>query len=81
MLKGIHPLLIADLLHALAAMGHGDEIAIVDANFPATRLGTRVIELPGASSPECLAAVPGQMLQGVGGGKLLQVGVLCNTRR
>jgi L-fucose mutarotase len=33
MLKGIHPLLTADLLHALAAMGHGDEIAIVDANF------------------------------------------------
>jgi L-fucose mutarotase len=57
MLKGIHPLLTADLLHALAAMGHGDEIAIVDANFPAMRLGTRVIELSGASSPECLAAV------------------------
>lgn len=57
MLKGIHPLLTADLLHALAAMGHGDEIAIVDANFPATRLGKRVIELPGTSSPECLAAV------------------------
>jgi L-fucose mutarotase len=57
MLKGIHPLLTADLLHVLAAMGHGDEIAIVDANFPATRLGSRVIELPGATSPECLAAV------------------------
>jgi L-fucose mutarotase len=31
MLKGIHPLLHADLLHALAAMGHGDAIAIVAA--------------------------------------------------
>jgi L-fucose mutarotase len=30
-------LLAADLLHALAGMGHGDEIAIVDANFPAVR--------------------------------------------
>ena len=57
MLKGIHPLLTADLLHALADMGHGDEIAIVDANFPAARLGPRVIDLAGASSPEALAAV------------------------
>jgi L-fucose mutarotase len=57
MLKGIHPLLCADLLHALAGMGHGDEVAIVDANFPATRLARRLIELPGASSPEALAAI------------------------
>src|SRR5437899_2965938 len=57
MLKGLHPLLTADLLHALAAMGHGDMIAIVDANFPAASLGPRVIEVPGASSPEALAAV------------------------
>jgi len=57
MLKGIDPLLTADLLHALAAMGHGDEIAIVDANFPAASIGRRVIEVPGVSSPECLAAV------------------------
>ena len=57
MLKGIHPLLTAELLHALARMGHGDEIAIVDANFPADRLGPRVIELAGASSPDALAAV------------------------
>ncbi|TPE50943.1 RbsD/FucU family protein [Amaricoccus solimangrovi] len=35
MLKGIDPLIGPDLLRALAAMGHGDEIAIVDANFPA----------------------------------------------
>jgi L-fucose mutarotase len=57
MLKGIHPLLTADLLHELASMGHGDEIAIVDANFPAARLARRLIELPGASAPEALAAV------------------------
>ena len=57
MLKGIHPLLVPDLLHALAGMGHGDELAIVDANFPAVRLARRLIELPGASSPEALAAV------------------------
>ena len=57
MLKGLHPLLTADLLHAMAAMGHGDALAIVDANFPAMSLGPRVIPLPGASSPEALAAV------------------------
>ena len=57
MLVGVHPLLTADLLHALAAMGHGDAIAIVDANFPAASLGPRVITLAGVSSPEALAAV------------------------
>ncbi|MCA0271371.1 MAG: ribose ABC transporter [Proteobacteria bacterium] len=35
MLKTIDPILNADLLHALAAMGHGDDIVIADANFPA----------------------------------------------
>src|SRR5512137_702686 len=57
MLKGIHPLLSPDLLHAMANMGHGDEIAVVDANFPAAGLGPRLIELRGASSPEVLDAV------------------------
>ena len=57
MLKGIHPLLSPDLLHALAGMGHGDEIGIVDANFPAASLGTRLIELRGASSPDALEAI------------------------
>ena len=57
MLKGIHPLLAPDLLHALVAMGHGDEIAIVDANFPAASVGRRVVELRGVSSPEVLDAV------------------------
>ncbi len=57
MLKGIHPLLSPDLLHAMAAMGHGDEIAIVDANFPAASLGPRLIEIRGASSPDVLDAL------------------------
>jgi L-fucose mutarotase len=56
-LKGIHPLLSPELLHAMATMGHGDEIGIVDANFPAASLGPRVIELRGASSPDALDAV------------------------
>lgn len=57
MLKGLHPLLGPDLLHALAAMGHGDEIGVVDANFPAAGLGRRVIRLDGASATAVLEAL------------------------
>lgn len=35
MLKGIDPLLNSDVLHALDAMGHGDDLIIADTNFPA----------------------------------------------
>ena len=56
MLLGIDPLLSADLLHALAAMGHGDQIVLVDANYPATR-GRRLIALPGVGLAPALAAV------------------------
>jgi L-fucose mutarotase len=34
MLKGIDPRLNADVLYALRAMGHGDQIVIADTNFP-----------------------------------------------
>lgn len=57
MLKGIPPLLTPDLLHALASMGHGDAIAIVDANFPSSSVGRRVIPVVGVGSHEVLAAV------------------------
>jgi L-fucose mutarotase len=57
MLKGIHPLLTPDLLHALAAMGHGDTVAIVDANFPSRSLGRRVVDVAGSSAPAVLDAV------------------------
>jgi L-fucose mutarotase len=57
MLKGIHPLLHADLLHALAAMGHGDEVAIVDANFPAASVGRRLIHLSTPSAGDALGAI------------------------
>ncbi|MEM7465047.1 MAG: RbsD/FucU family protein [Pseudomonadota bacterium] len=35
MLKNINPLLNADVLYALRAMGHGDDLIIADTNFPA----------------------------------------------
>ena len=56
MLLGLDPVLSPDLLYALAAMGHGDRIALVDANYPATR-GRRVIHLPGLDTPRVLDAV------------------------
>jgi L-fucose mutarotase len=34
MLKGINPLLNADVLQALRAMGHGDDLIIADTTFP-----------------------------------------------
>ena len=35
MLKSIDPILNADVLYALRAMGHGDDLIICDTNFPA----------------------------------------------
>ena len=34
MLKNINPILNADVLYALRAMGHGDDLIIADTNFP-----------------------------------------------
>ena len=61
MLKNISPLLTPEVLFALASMGHGDDIAVVDANFPAARgareAGVALIRLPGQSSGQVLQAV------------------------
>ncbi len=43
MLKGINPLLNADVLHALRAMGHGDVLIIADTNFPADSVGRQTV--------------------------------------
>lgn len=57
MLKNIPPLLGPQLLAVLRAMGHGDEIAIVDANFPGSTSGPELIRLDGASATDALDAV------------------------
>ena len=57
MLKNIPPILSPDLLHALAAMGHGDEIVIVDANYPAESAGPPVIRLDGILATDVADAV------------------------
>jgi L-fucose mutarotase len=57
MLKGISPVLSPDLLRALAAMGHGDELVIGDCNFPAETMGKRCIRADGIRGTEILDAV------------------------
>jgi L-fucose mutarotase len=43
MLKIIDPLLNADVLYALRAMGHGDELILCDANFPADSVARQTV--------------------------------------
>ena len=47
MLIGIPPLLGPDFLGVLRAMGHGDEIAIVDGNYPALDHARRLVRADG----------------------------------
>lgn len=61
MLRGIDPILTPDLLRHLRAMGHGDELVIVDANFPGETCGTRIERLAGVSATEALRAILGLM--------------------
>ncbi|HEV7285658.1 RbsD/FucU family protein [Kaistia defluvii] len=57
MLKGLSPILSPDLLWTLRAMGHGDEITIVDANYPATSAGPELIRIDAATAPQVLEAI------------------------
>ncbi|QRM53654.1 RbsD/FucU domain-containing protein [Sinorhizobium sp. BG8] len=57
MLKGIHPLLGPDLLHAIRTMGHGDDIVIADANFPSSSLGPKVIRADGVDAVAMTEAI------------------------
>ena len=43
MLKGIDPILNAEVLGALRAMGHGDDLIIADTNFPAQSVARRTV--------------------------------------
>ena len=57
MLKNLDPLLGPDLLHVLRSMGHGEEIAIVDANYPAQSAAGRLVRMDGVSATRILQAV------------------------
>ena len=47
MLKQIPKILSPELVKYLMEMGHGDELVLADANFPAHRIGQRVIRMDG----------------------------------
>lgn len=62
MLKTIDPLLGPDLLWILAAMGHGDDLALVDANFPAETVAVattaqRLVRIPGVPMARAAQAI------------------------
>lgn len=62
MLKGLDPLLNAEVLHVLRAMGHGDDLVICDTNFPADSVARqtawgRLIRMDGVTAGRATAAV------------------------
>ncbi|XP_027863807.1 fucose mutarotase isoform X2 [Xiphophorus couchianus] len=59
-LKGIPSVLSPELLYALAKMGHGDELVLADANFPASSIcacGPKEIRADGLGIPQLLEAI------------------------
>lgn len=57
MLKNIDPRLSPDLLYTLYCMGHGDEIILSDAHFPAHSVNQKVIRADGNQVEELLSAI------------------------
>lgn len=57
MLKGIHPAISPELLKTLAEMGHGDELVLSDAHFPAHQLHHKVIRADGVDVATLLLGI------------------------
>ncbi len=57
MLKGISPVISPDLLKILAEMGHGDEIVISDAHFPAHTFNEKVVRADGLGADALLSGI------------------------
>ncbi len=57
MLKGIDPLLGPELLMILRTMGHGDEIAVVDGNYPADTDAARLVRMDGHDATSIARAI------------------------
>ena len=57
MLKGISPLISPELLKILCEMGHGDEILLADANYPAESCGPKVVRADGIDIPSLLKGI------------------------
>jgi L-fucose mutarotase len=56
-LKGIPEIIDPELLFLLASLGHGDELAIVDRNYPAESTGQRVVYLRGVDVIQAAEAI------------------------
>lgn len=57
MLRGIPACISPDLMHALMTMGHGDEIVLADADFPAATHAKRLIRADGVEVETLLKAI------------------------
>ena len=57
MLKGISPLISPELLYILATMGHGDEIVLSDAHFPADSFNSVVVRADGLKVDQLLEGI------------------------
>jgi L-fucose mutarotase len=57
MLKGISPVVSPELLYTLHVMGHGDEIVLADAHFPAESLTENIIRADGVKIQELLGGI------------------------
>ena len=57
MLKGIDPLLSGELLRILDDMGHGDQLMLVDRNYPTVSSGRPVVRLGEASILRAATAI------------------------
>ena len=57
MLKGVPAIISPELLKILCEMGHGDEIVLADAHFPAESVGKRVVRADGLGTAALLKAI------------------------
>ena len=57
MLKGVDPLLNGELLKILDEMGHGDQLLLVDRNYPAAAAGRPVVRLGEVGVERAVAAI------------------------
>lgn len=57
MLKGVPKIISPALLKILAEMGHGDELVISDAHFPAHSISDNVVRADAVGSPELMQAI------------------------
>jgi L-fucose mutarotase len=62
MLRGIDPVISAEILHVLMLMGHGDDLVICDVNHPAMTIAAkttygRLIDCPGCGLPRLAEAI------------------------